>query len=91
MERTNREDIHLHIERLVLDGFDLTSDQQDVLQSALTAELSRLLSAGGLNHSLALGGAYQEAPASPANLSVQTRPAEMGRQIARSVYGGLGV
>jgi len=83
-------DIHLHIERMNLEGIDMPITQHGELQAALTAELTRLLAEGGLSPSLAQGGAYDQAPTDRMILSDQPQPDTMGRQIAQSIYGGIG-
>jgi hypothetical protein len=83
-------DISMHIDRLVLDGIDLPAEQHSAFQAALVAELTRLLAEGGLDHSLAAGGAFYRAPAAEIRLAGPAGPAVMGRQVAQSVYGGIG-
>ena len=79
--------IHLHIERLVLDGFDAGDPRQ--LQAALQAELTRLLAQGGLAPALVGGTRLASLTLAPA--TVQTAMGEStGRQIAAAVYGGIG-
>lgn len=80
--------IHLHIERLVLDGVDAAQPQ--LLQAAVQAELTRLLAQGGVAPSLA-GGTFLPHVALPSiTLAQGEAPASAGARIAASVYGGIG-
>ena len=78
--------IELHIEELVLEGF-LPKDRYRIGE-AVEAELARLLAAGGIGPELASGGAVPSVAAESIRLD-GGGPAQMGRQIARSVYGGM--
>ena len=81
--------IKLHIERLVLDGLPITRSQGPLVQAAVEAELARLLAEGSLAPELASGGAVPSVRADGIN-SVGGSPGQIGRQIARAVYGGIG-
>jgi len=83
-------DIHLHIERLVLDGLPLERAQGAQLQLAVEAELTRLLSQQGLSAGLQSGGLLPHVQASPLQLKPASTPAHLGTQIAQSVYSGIG-
>jgi hypothetical protein len=81
--------IHLHIERLVLDGFDLEAGEGPALQAALQAEVGRLLAEQGLGDGCRQGGAMAylrgaelQAPAAPG-------PAPLGRQIGAALHQSL--
>lgn len=80
--------IDLHIDRLVLDGIDLDHAQRPHLQAAVEAELGRLLAEGGLG-ALAAGGAVPSVKAGGFEISGEG-PAQLGKQIAGAVYGGIG-
>lgn len=80
--------INLRIERLVLEGVDVPHSQRPLLQEAVETELARLLAEGGLGPELALGGAVPSVQAEPIRIN-EGSLGEMGRQIARSVYGGM--
>lgn len=82
--------IKLHIDRLVLDGIDLGPAQRPHLQAAVAAELGRLLAEGGIGADLAAGGMVPSVKANGFEMSGEGGPARLGRQIARSVYGGIG-
>ncbi len=81
--------IKLHIDRLVLDGLDFSADQQHLLQASVVNELTRLLSEGGLAPHLAGGIVLARLSAGDIRVT-DNRPAQLGRQIAQSVYGGMG-
>ena len=81
--------IKIHIERLVLDGLPVTRAKGPLVKAAVEAELSRLLSEGGLGSELAARGAVPSVRADGID-SVGKSPAQIGRQIARAVYGGIG-
>ncbi len=81
--------IKLHIDRLVLDGLDFSPDQQQVLQTSVVNELTRLLSEGGVAPHLSGGIALARLSAGDIQVA-DSRPAQLGRQIAQSVYGGIG-
>ncbi len=80
--------IHLHIDRLVLDGLDVPFGSRDVLRAAVEQELTHLISAGGLARSIAGGVALPSAGAPP--IVATGAPAHLGRAIAGSVYGAVG-
>ncbi len=82
--------INLHIERLVLDGIELERGQESLLQAAVEAELSRMLSADGLSTHLTSGGAMPRLQAGDIRLSGGGNSQQLGQQIARAVYGGIG-
>jgi hypothetical protein len=82
--------IHVHIERLVLDGLPMTRAQAPRVQAALEAELGHLLSDGKLSPELLSGGSMPQVPGGTIRLSGQCDPAGMGRQVARALYGGIG-
>ena len=81
--------IHLHIERLVLDGLPVERRDGAAVRAAVEAELARLLGAGGLAPSLMSGVAAQSVPGGAIQLASQTTPNHLGTQIAQAVYGGL--
>lgn len=82
--------IHLHIDRLVLEGIDLASAGRPVLQAAVEAELGRLLAEGGVSPDLAGGGAVPSVRAGGFEMGGDGNPDQLGTRIARSVYGGIG-
>lgn len=88
--------VRLHIERLVLDGIPVAPDQRPHLQAAIEQELTRLLSAGGsedtgrgINKELQAGASLYSVQANQIDISPDSGPAEIGRQIAGAVYGGI--
>ncbi len=81
--------IELHIERLVLDGLPIEHSQGPLVQAAVEAELTRLLAENGLASQLQSGGALPHLNANAIQLPPGGRPAQLGQQIAQSVYGGM--
>jgi hypothetical protein len=82
--------IHLHIERLILDGIDIPPEQRASLEAAVTAELTHLLGEGGLQPGLTASGAVRSVPTEGIQQSEEERPNQFGQAIARSVYRGIG-
>jgi len=81
--------IALHIDQLVLDGLELGPGQARLLRAAVEAELSRLLTAGGLAPELAAGAAMPALQAGSIE-AAGSEPRALGGQIAQAVYSGLG-
>lgn len=80
--------INLHIERLVLDGIDVGSNQSKRLQASITSELTQLLSCGNIAPSLTSEATLKSVSASSIQLN-DTKQQILGQQIAQSVYGGI--
>lgn len=80
--------INLYIERLVLDGVNIAPEQGDLLQTSLTAELTRLINNGDLAGNLVNGLASSRLSTSDIQLT-SNNPVELGQKIAQSVYGGI--
>ena len=79
--------VSLHIDHLALDNLPLEAGQGPALQSALEQELVRLLGKGGWD-GLA-GGAVPHLSVPAIQVSAGGQPAELGRQLARTLYSGL--
>jgi len=82
--------ITLHIERLIVEGLDLPQRQRGVLQTALEAELGRLLAQGEIGTHLAQGGAVPRLAAPAIQLPAHADPTVLGASIAQAVYGSIG-
>jgi hypothetical protein len=82
--------ININIEHLILDGIVLSPYQRPLVQAAVEAELTRLLTEGGLAASMLRGGAMPSINAAPLQLTGANNPIHLGQQIARSIYGGIG-
>jgi hypothetical protein len=82
--------IELHIERLILDGLSVEPRERPHLQAAVEAELTRLLTAGGLRSELLSGGAVRSLGAGEIHVTNQMRASHLGSHIAQAVHGGLG-
>lgn len=80
--------INLHIERLILDGIHFAPRERQQLRAAVEDELARLLSAGTLLSRVHSGGAVPSI-SSPV-IEQHNNPTEFGKQIAGSVFGGIG-
>lgn len=80
--------IHVHIERLILDGLTVGPAQGAHVRAALSLELGRLLSAGGLGPELSSGGARPRIDAGTISMSSGSVDS-LGRGIAGAVYRGL--
>jgi len=81
--------ITLHIERLILDGVNIAPDQRHLLQASLTTELTRLLTQNGLAANFIEGLSIPKLSATDVQLT-GNNPKQLGKQIAQSVYGGIG-
>ena len=75
-------EIELHIEELILDGFAPAERYQ--VADAIERELTRLVTLGGLAPSDAA-----HIDAGSVQLKPNATPRATGKQIARTVYGGL--
>ena len=81
--------VNVHIEQLVLDGFKFTTDEQTLLQSAFRSEMARLVANPE-------GDIWLEANRQNNHLSINAHrlaglsdPIQFGKQLARTVHGGL--
>jgi hypothetical protein len=81
--------INLHIERLVLDGVNITPGERHLLQTSVTNELTQMLNNGGLACNLVEGVTLPRLSTSGIRLN-DNKPMKLGQQIAQSVYGGIG-
>jgi hypothetical protein len=75
--------IDVHIEHLILDGLPVKGSDGSIIQAAVETELSRLLGEQGLAGMSA--GAVTNLSAGPIELPRETRPANLGHQIAQAI------
>lgn len=82
--------IQLHIERLILDGVgDFDFPERHLLETAVAAELARLLKMRGLDGGVGNGRALATLTA-PAITLAENQPVQVvGQEIGRAVYGAV--
>jgi hypothetical protein len=78
--------IHVHIERLILDGLPVTSSQGVLVQAAVERELARLLTAG---MPAVTGGGLPSIQGGNLQLGSRVTPGRLGQQIGRAIHSGL--
>jgi len=81
--------LRIHVDRLVLEGFDYSAKDTARLESTLRAELAHRLSLGGVSDELRAGGSVDALR--PAHISLPEKPsaAQSGRAIAGAIYRGI--
>jgi len=82
--------VNVYIERLILEGVEVSSLDRPALQAAVESELTRLLVEGGLHPDLTAGGARASMRGGAFQPPAGGKPDHLGQQIARAVYGGIG-
>jgi hypothetical protein len=83
--------IHLHIDRLVLDGVDVQRNHAGVVRRAIESELSAMIRARGLAQGLQSDCRVPTLSGVDLSLKRGMRPAGLGKKIAHAIYGGIGV
>ena len=81
--------VRVQIERLVLDGFALSSADGRRVKVALQRELSRLLASEGGTDGYRAGGAVPSVQAGAFDPPPDATPSQLGQHIARSVHAGV--
>ena len=79
--------IEVTIDRLILDGFEMSQRERPFLETAVITELTRLLAENGLNYHANV--AYRHVAGSDIATGNDQTPVQFGSQIAQAVYGGL--
>jgi hypothetical protein len=79
--------INVSIERLVLDGLSMSRSQGVLIQGVVETELARLLTEQGLGHLSA--GAVPHLSANSIQVTRDSKPAQLGHQIAHAIHGTL--
>lgn len=82
--------VHLHIERLVLDGFALDAADGPAVQAAVQAEVSRLLAEQGLGEGFRQGGALAYVRGADLQPPAAPGAGALGREIGAAVHRSLG-
>lgn len=80
--------IHLHIERVQLDG--VPAEQPDVVRGALQAELVRRLVESGIAPELRSRSMVPRVSGGTMRVGREAHSAQIGRQIAAAVHRGIG-
>jgi hypothetical protein len=79
--------IELHIEELVLDGFEESSRR--AIGEAVERELSRLFNEHGIPPSLENGGKIDSLDGGTFEMTPGLRAGTVGKRVAQAVYRGL--
>jgi hypothetical protein len=90
MKQDNEPNIHVYIDRLILNGLPVDRIQAPHVQMAVEAELRRLLVQNGLSTELRAGGRVPSVGANAIQLTTGSNSSRMGTQIAQSIYSGIG-
>lgn len=82
--------IRLQIDSLILDGLTVNKAQGPAVKAAVEAELTRLLSEGGLAPELTSRITVPRLRGGNIDAAGKAGPSSLGRQIAGAVYRGIG-
>jgi hypothetical protein len=82
--------IQIYIERLILDGLPFEHGQELFIQRAFETELTRLIAENNLTLHWETGIATPALNGNTIQLTSGSSPAQVGTQIAQSLYSGIG-
>ncbi len=77
--------INLHIERVVLEGIDVSPGDRELIRESIASELGQMLGDGGMGNGLS----RSRVMAGDVQLAAD-KPVEFGQRIAGSVCKGVG-
>jgi hypothetical protein len=83
-------DVHLHIERLVLDGIGATPAERVLLAETARLELTRLIATGGVSDSVAAGFSVPTLKGGAMTAASPINPIAFGRDLALTLYRNIG-
>jgi len=83
--------IHIHVERLILDGLPVTNLQGPQVRAAVEKELARLLAAEGLSHEIRGAGVVPHVSGGTLRIGTEIQAARLGQSIAQAVHEGIGI
>jgi hypothetical protein len=86
----NRMNINLHIERLILDGLPLEARDGAILRAIIEVEIARLLSQNADISNWQTSRTPSSVRANAIQLTDESSTAQIGRQIAGSIYESIG-
>jgi hypothetical protein len=81
--------IHVHIERLVLDGLPMDRRSGLLVQAAIERELGRMFKERAHSENLISGGATPYLRTDDISVPPDGDAAQIGGDVARSIHGGL--
>ena len=81
--------LHVHIDRIVIDAGMATEDQTGVVQAAIHEALARLLAGRGLSPALARSGSILVLAAGEIAPSPGSAPRALGAGVGRAVHAAL--
>jgi len=90
MKREAEPNIHLYVDRLILNGLAVERTQASHVTMAIEAELTRLLIENGLMTSMQTDIAVPSMRANSIQLTSDTSPGQIGTQIAQAIFSGIG-
>ena len=83
----NKQNIDLHIEELVLEGF--APGERYRIAATVERELAALFAQQGAPHSLIRGGEIDRLDGGAFEAVQDSKPEAIGARVAQAVYGGL--
>ena len=81
--------INLHIERIILDGWQLNAQERECLQQALIENLTAILRDGSLSPAMLRSARVHSLPANIINLSERNDPVGLGEHLAQGLSSAL--
>jgi hypothetical protein len=82
--------LNLEIDRLVIEGMELTPLQRRQLKTSLETSLDNLFTKQGIPKGIESLSSIARMPATPVQLTKpEVQPVQLGEQIANSIYQGL--
>jgi len=82
--------VHLHIDRVVLDGVSIAAADRAQFRVAVERELAGLLRRGGIAHEVEAASSLASVRATPISIAPAASAADVGRSVASSVFRGIG-